>query len=143
MHGSRGAVAVGRHELTLERLAAWSSLEETRRPSEAELNDPEWVIDLTGKVLYLGSCASLHVSQGRLRGLRESTGAKAVCGYTKHVDWFAAGGFDVMLLSALARAMDRERQDPAGAVKRLRRSAGDLLDSLGFRCEPDWRPNTK
>lgn len=141
LHGDRGKVNIGRHELTLERLATWASLDAARLADDAELDDPEWVVDLRGKALYLGSCASLHVSQRRLHELRERTGAHVVCGYTKYVEWFAAGGFDVMLLSALADAMHRERPNPADVIKRLWRNAGDLMSLLGFKSDPDWSPN--
>jgi hypothetical protein len=142
VHGDRGVVRVGRHELTLEHLAAWSSLETAGVGGEEDLDDPEWIVDLTGKVLYLGSCSSLRVTHDRLDRLRRVTGARVVCGYTKPVDWFASGAFDVMLLSALADAMDRGRPNPAAAIKRLRRQAGDLLDHLGFVSVPDWVART-
>jgi len=100
----------------------------------------EWIVDLTGKVLYLGSCASLGVAPGRLRVLRKESGALAVCGYTRSIDWFESGGLDVMLLSALAAAMNHKPQTGKKAIERRWRRAGDLLDNLGFVCEPDWRP---
>ncbi len=40
----------------------------------------------------------------------------------KNVDWFASGGFDVMLLSSLANTMNRARPNPADAIKRLART---------------------
>ena len=142
VHGERGAVRVGRHKLTLEHLAAWSSLDAVRAHSDEDLDDPEWTVDLSGKVLYLGSCSSLRVSRDRLEVLRRTTGARLVCGYTKDVEWFASGGFDVMLLSALAAAMDRDRPNPAVAVNRLGRQAGDLLDHLGFISVPQTSGRT-
>jgi hypothetical protein len=76
-----------------------------------------------------------------LKQLREETGATAICGYRRSVDWYEAAGFDIMLLSALADATDGDRQSVAAAIKRLRRRAGNMVDStLGFVCEPNWQP---
>src|SRR3954469_25402077 len=69
LHGDRGVVRVGRHDLTLEHLAAWSSLDMASATRDEDLDDPEWTVDLTGKVLYLGSCSSLRVSRERLARL--------------------------------------------------------------------------
>ncbi len=41
-----------------------------------------------------------------------------------------------MLLSALAEATNGDRQETAKAIKRIRARAGDLLESLGFVCDP-------
>jgi hypothetical protein len=144
LHGERGRVLVGSHELTLENLVAWATLDQSDIQTDSELDEPEWVVDLTGKVLYLGSCATLHISHKRLAALQEQTGALAVCGYTKYVEWFASGGFDVMLLSALAEATSSPKdQAVSTAFRRLHREAGDLLTTLGFRCEPNWLPTPR
>lgn len=144
LHGERGRVLVGTHEVTLESLVGWATLDKSDIETDSKIDDPEWVVDLTGKVLYLGSCATLHVSEQRLAALRERTGARAVCGYTKYVEWFASGGFDVMLLSALAEATSSDdSQAVPNAIRRLHRDAGDLLTTLGFRCEPDWQPTRR
>ena len=73
----------------------------------------DWVLDLTGKVLYLDSCAALRVTPQRLHNLREATGLRMICGYAKSIDWFDSAGFDVILLSALAQAMDGKDQQRA------------------------------
>jgi hypothetical protein len=96
------------------------------------------VLNLSGKVLYLGACSSLKISAERLEAFRRETGAIGVCGYTKSIDWFESGGFDVILLSALAHALDKRKHTVGMAIKSLRRDAGDLLDRLGFVCDPPW-----
>lgn len=90
------------------------------------------MVDLRGKVLYLGSCASLRVSERRIDDLLQQTGAIAVCGYTKYVDWFESGAMDVMLLSALATATSGPRQTVRQALDRLHGRASDLLKTVGF-----------
>ena len=145
LHGQRGKVFVGSVPVDLRTLVEWSSddprTRHLRTPNPSGESEEEWVLDLTGKVLYLGSCASLSVSPKRLKELREETGATAICGYRRSVDWYEAAGFDIMLLSALADATDGAPHSVAAAVKRIRKRAGGLVDStLGFVCEPDWRP---
>jgi hypothetical protein len=134
LHGQRGKVYVGSTDIELERLVT--------RSGGANGTGDAGAIDLTGKVLYLGSCGSLSVTRERIRRLRERTGAVAICGYTKHVDWYEAAAVEVMLLSTLAEAMNGSgRPSLAAAIRRLRRRGGTLVEStLGFVCEPDWRP---
>lgn len=141
MHGTRGQVQVGAKSIDLETLIEWSSLNDGAPALDLETEQEiEWTLDLTGKVLYLGSCASLRVSPARLAALKEQSGAVAICGYTRNVKWVEAGAVDVMLLSSLADATKESPNTVHAAVKRLRKRAGDLLDNLGFVCEPDWRP---
>lgn len=138
MHGAKGGkLYVGRHEVTLESLGKWARLDEMAAAHEG-LDDPEPPVDLSGKVIYLGSCATLNLSPARLEKFRKDTGAQAVCGFRKSVDWFESGALDVMLLSVLAQATDGDGS-PANAIKKLRRTAADLLDHLGFVCHPDWQ----
>lgn len=66
MHGSRGNVWVGSKPVTLETLVDWSkSVLPTVQDETAEAG--RYVLDLEGKVLYLGSCASLNVSREQLK----------------------------------------------------------------------------
>ncbi|MDQ3934867.1 MAG: hypothetical protein M3340_09600 [Actinomycetota bacterium] len=134
LHGQRGKVFVGNEDIELERLVSRSN------GANGAAAAP---IDLSGKVLYLGSCGSLSVTRNRIRALRERTGAAAICGYTKHVDWYEAAAVEVMLLSTLAEAMNGSKGPSlASAIRRLRRRGGTLVeDTLGFVCEPDWRPS--
>jgi len=141
MHGSRGQVFVGTTPISLETLISWSTLKGEAAPRLSAAGDPEeYVVDLAGKVLYLGSCASLSVSRERLAELRKETGAVAVCGYQRSVDWFEAAGFELMLLPALAAATSGERQSVGAAIKRLWNRSETLMDTLGFISEPDYAP---
>jgi hypothetical protein len=46
------------------------------------------------------------------------------------------------LLSALAAATAGKSHRVGAAIKRLRRESGDLIETLGFRCEPSWNGGT-
>ena len=138
LHGGPGGVYVGSARMNLETLIRWSTLQEAPRLDPA--GEPEnWVVDLRGKVLYLGSCASLQISKPRLQELRRTTGAVAVCGYRRRVDWLEAAGFEVLLLSSLAAATSGQRHRVAEAIRRLWARSGTLMDTLGFVSEPDYR----
>jgi hypothetical protein len=141
MHGSRGQVYVGSTPVSLETLISWSTLEGDDAPRLSAAGEPEeYVVDLAGKVLYLGSCASLNVSPDRLAELRKHTGAIAVCGYRRSVDWFESAGFEILLLAALAAATTGERNSVGAALKRLWKRSGTLMTTLGFISEPDYAP---
>lgn len=139
MHGVPGGVMVGSERIRLETLTAWSSME--RAPAlDGHGRPTEWTLDLGGKVVYFGSCSSLRVSEQRLSNFKAETGCRAVCGYTRSVDWIDSAGFELVFLSALADAMsaaDPQRQLRRN-IRRLRTNCGGLLDRLGFACWPAW-----
>jgi hypothetical protein len=142
LHGSRRHVHVGRRKVDLDTLITWSTLDEPDPPRMND-DDQQWVLDLTGKVLYLGSCATLRVSPRQLEELRRETGAIAICGYTRYVDFYEAAAVEVMLLIALSDATSKQRHSVGPALKRLWRRSGDLLDNLGFVSYPDYRPKAR
>jgi hypothetical protein len=147
LHGERGRVFVGNRPLDLEQLVIWSrgDTEEGLPNGSGDIPvDEECVVDLSGKVLYLGSCASLGVDRARLRRLRAETGAAAICGFTEALDWYEVAAIEIMLLATLAEAVDASDGEGGAAgveagIRRLRERVGPLLDgTLGFVCEPDW-----
>ncbi|MSQ30122.1 MAG: hypothetical protein EXR68_06525 [Dehalococcoidia bacterium] len=54
-----------------------------------------------GKVIYFGACETLNIPGAQVEAFRRATGAKAVVGYTKQVDWLESGSFELLLLEAL------------------------------------------
>src|SRR5262245_11432009 len=65
LHGSRGGVWVGSQRVSLEELGAWSQLGRAPKIERQQGGDYEWILNLSGKILYLGSCATLSVPQQR------------------------------------------------------------------------------
>ena len=108
-HGAPGEIRVGRERVTLsdlgERLADRCS----------------------GRVVHFGACSVLDVETDQLKEFLRRTGARAVCGYTKDVDWLQSAAFDFLLLNELTRS-----QHLGHALRRLEREYGVLPETLGF-----------
>jgi len=65
-----------------------------------------------GKVIYFGSCSTLNIDRRLIRKFLQITGAIAVIGYKKDVDWIQSAACDLFVFEALQL---------------------DQLDSLGIR----------
>lgn len=112
-HGSPGALwlPAGRQkEITLDDLTDW--LEGQCR----------------GRIVHFCACSVMRLGDKRLQEFRQRTGAKAVMGYTKNVDWAESMAFEILLYSALANFSRF-----GDAMNRLDRIAGTLREHLGFK----------
>ena len=110
LHGTRGRLLVGRQTVSLRELG-----EMLRGVCK-------------GRVLYFGSCETLGVADEEIDEFRRTTGARAVIGYTKSIDWLESSAFDLLLLKA---ATDYQRPD---ALERaMRKNYGELCLRLGFK----------
>ncbi|MGA2015026.1 MAG: hypothetical protein ABSH51_31475 [Solirubrobacteraceae bacterium] len=146
LHGSPGHLYVGNDRLSLRRLLSWSHSEAPRSEelSPEELGardaqvDRDW-LSLRGKVLYVGSCATLGLRDpAELDELRINTGATDICGYTKDVRWHDAAAFDLILLSELAEALELVYPRPGvqRALRRISVAHAGLVSRLGFVGSP-------
>lgn len=82
-HGDRGKFLIGKNNISLGELA--DLLEGKCR----------------GVVIYFGSCATLDIHGRTINNFLRKTGAIAVLGYTKDVDWLISSAFDVLLMNEL------------------------------------------
>lgn len=83
---------------------------------------------LDGKIVYFGGCSVFRIAERRLNDFHRRTGARAIAGFRKSVDWFEAAAFETLFMRSLT---ERVRVD---AVDRhLRASTGSLYDRLGFQ----------
>lgn len=80
-----------------------------------------------GKVVYFASCSTLKEDPRRLQQFARKTGARAVIGYRKNVDWSDAAAFEMLLLQELAT---RVRSN--GIFKRLQEDHPVLAKRLGL-----------
>ena len=114
---------------------------ETRRMEEAVTL--EQLGDLledrcAGRVIHLGSCATLKTHGARLNRLLHQTGALAVCGFTTYMDWITSSAFDLILFYYLqGRAFA-----PQGielVLRDVKRCVPGLVKQLGFRMKIQGR----
>jgi hypothetical protein len=83
-HGARGNLTIGKTILTLETLAT--------------MIGPQGASD---RILYFGSCSTMAVAEDKLKGFCRATGAKAIVGYTRRIDWLESAAFDCLLVPKL------------------------------------------
>lgn len=118
-HGEKGSICVGRGTVPLDELA-------THLDGKA-----------AGRVVYFGSC-SVMADEHAVEEFHKKTGVKAVCGYTKYVDWVESTAFELMLLSSL---VGKARID--ARFNRLRTRFPDMTQALGFVSYPCYDRTTR
>lgn len=109
MHGEEGRVLLGRDTVSLD------ELEDIMRGA------------CTGKIVYFGSCLTMKSSPDRLQAFAKSTGARAVVGYRREVDWLESAAFEVLLLDRLCLGL---RSD--AIFNRLVKEHGTFAKTLGL-----------
>lgn len=110
-HGNPGELVLGRKTYTMEQLGELLSGR------------------LAGRILYFGSCSTLEVDHERVESLRKRTGARAVCGYAKAIDWIESASFDLNLIDAVTWYA---RID--AGFRHLHKHHAGMCERLGFRA---------
>lgn len=111
-HGSKNAVNMGfqkRGEVSLDDMSGWL----TRSCHD--------------RVIYFGSCSVLSTKPGVLKAFVKATGARAVIGYRKDINWLDSAAFECMLLSALLRG---QRTD--AFFNHMHKRHGPIAKELGL-----------
>jgi hypothetical protein len=80
-----------------------------------------------GRIVHFGSCSTMRVSAERLSAFKKQTGAVAVSGYQRDVDWLESCAFETLLIGALMTYKTRP-----GAFKYVERTMPDLASRLGW-----------
>lgn len=86
------------------------------------------------KVFYFASCSTLSVSKRKIQDFLAKTGAIAVIGYRKEVEWLIATACELLVLEAL----QKDRFDSRGIEKIKRKiytDYGNLPKQLDLRVE--------
>ncbi|YCN55431.1 DUF6642 family protein [Rhodococcus erythropolis] len=109
-HGSAERLDVGHEQMSLDDLA--------------ELIDGR----CQGKVVYFGSCSVLSAPDEVLTNFCRRTGARAVAGYTKNVDWIETAAFELLLVTKLVHSTNMKP-----AYTSLCKTYPDMTRRLGFR----------
>ena len=76
----------------------------------------------SGRIIHFGSCSTLDLHGNTLNRFLRRTGALAVCGYKRDVDWVSSTAFDLLFLGAL--------QDISFAVHGIRKLDRLLNDGV-------------
>ena len=115
-HGDPGEITVGEQSVTL-------------KDFEALLGDGT----CAGRLIHFGACSTLAAREQELDRFLEHTGALAICGYRKRVDFLESCAFDVLLLGRLQSMSFRRSDSVRKFDDELRDLAPGLYESLGFR----------
>jgi hypothetical protein len=119
LHGVEGEVQFG----DLRRRAARMSLDHLEEVLRGKC---------AGRVIHFGSCATLGVSQRRLRRFIDETGALAVSGYEQDIDWVRSAMLDFTLFANI-----QQNSMTVPGMKAVRRRMqlrqGREIRSLRFR----------
>jgi hypothetical protein len=83
-----------------------------------------------GRIIYFGACDTMGVHGSNLNRFLKKTGALAVCGYTKTVDWIRSAAFDLLVLDAMQR-FSFTRRGAVAMEKQIMHDAPHLRGSLG------------
>ena len=106
------------------------------RDNHVSLDDLAECLDdkCKGRIIHFGSCATVDVHGHRLNAFLRRTGALAVCGYRKDVEWVESAAFDLLLLGGLQWESFRRTDSMKNfADKLIRDGAPGLSRKLGFR----------
>lgn len=103
----------------------WAGDTEFTLPQFAELIGKD---KAKGRIFYFGSCQTMKVSDKQLRDFCSQTGARAIVGYTRSVDWRESAAFDCLLLPRLL-----EMKNMKSVHTGLNRDYQDLARVLGLR----------
>jgi hypothetical protein len=83
------------------------------------------------RIICIGACGALDQGGQLVDRFLEATGALAVCGDTKYVDWMTSTAFELMLLALL-----QENAPTIGGMraarKKVRAEAATLARNPGF-----------
>ena len=111
--------------------------------SSIYLSEGKWMglSDLAGimedrcasRVIHFGACSVMSTDKRRLRTFLRRTGALAVCGYQKDVDWIESAAFDMLILAKIQYYYLGRKDSIQEFDKDLRTAASGLYKKLGFR----------
>ena len=114
-HGTRGGIRVGEGRSNTVKLT--------------ELSDDDCLGNrCEGRIIHFSSCYTVGASNRELTKFLSCTGALAVCGYRKNVDWLESAVFDALVLGRLQRADSMRKFE-----EELECGVPDLSNRLGFK----------
>ena len=85
-----------------------------------------------GRVIHFGSCETLSGRTSRLHSFLETTGAAAICGYRRDVEWMKSTAFEILLLSRM-QVCPFTTAGMTALMKHLRKEVPGLVRNLRFK----------
>jgi hypothetical protein len=82
-----------------------------------------------GRVIHFDSCKVLSIPKRSIERFRSETGARAVTGFSKSVDWLECAAFSLSLLQSLV-----DYTSTPAALRSLKSSQSETCRRLGFRA---------
>ena len=99
-HGSQGTVSLREdHDIDWNDKDTWNESVVTLDEISRRLEDR-----CENRVIHFSSCSSLDVTHSDISDLVDKTGASAVSGYTKEVDWIEAMSFELIYMKRIQEA---------------------------------------
>ena len=90
--------------------------------------------DLRGRLIHFGSCETLATDRRNIARFLKRTGAVAVTGFKREVDWLYSSVFDVLLFEVLLR-FSLTTKGARAAKQRMLGEHGKMCKELQFRME--------
>jgi len=111
-HGENEAILIGKKCYTLNQLSTIL------------------VDSCNNSILFLASCSTLNANTQSVQNFLKRTGALALCGYKKRVNWMLAAAFELLLLSSFQEIEFSCRA--IGKIKKKEISLEKLFKELDF-----------
>lgn len=115
-HGEAGLISIGKEKITLLRLS--------------ELLDTK----CRGVIVYFGSCDTLNVHKSNLTNFLNNTGALAICGYKKEINWLKSASFEIQLFNILT-SNPFDNKGIKKIEKQINEECSYFIKNLNFRIE--------
>jgi hypothetical protein len=86
----------------------------------------------SNSIIIFGSCSTLAIRKNYLTKFLNKTGALAICGYQKDVDWIPSTAFEMLILS-LMQGNEFSKRGISSIEKKVNSYARKFRDELHFR----------
>ncbi|MBI4233271.1 MAG: hypothetical protein HY686_02400 [Chloroflexi bacterium] len=117
-HGAPGIISLPREEISIDEIA------NCLREAGGAKN----------RVIYFGSCGTLHTDRRNLTRFLRVSNALAICGFVNEVDWLRAAVFEALLISQCQNRA-KDGRGVRGLEKEVKEKTAGLWKALGFRFE--------
>ena len=107
-----------------------------RRENSLNLSELAELLDgsCRGRVIHFGTCGTLDIHGREINTFLRQTGALAVSGFKKDVDWLRSAAFEILVIDGL-QEVSFTRPGMRRFERKLKETAPGLFRNLGFRMK--------